>query len=329
MFALQFTFVPNYHLPPIQSQKHIFVIDQSGHTQGAHIDQAKRTLAKLTRMLSTERTTFSIFNFGHDQHGIWIRSGHHTHTTLDNTSRQPTSKPWKPIAEVPKSRTHTKSLSPPESRHGNSPTAMLILKDGEDDNIANRIISSVRSLSASHNTRLEIHALGVGSGVIIQMYQDIPRAGNGVWQKTSSSAASGYWLAVEHLLSRTSQSIGDPNSSSSAVNFSAVYTRTVHIPPPPSPPPSSEQSTHAGTRMVIFAIITLKNSNHPKRSRPLDGSPQPLSYELTVPIRGVQLKDSEPRIPILMHILAASQHEKSRAALPSPIDLVPVPPGVR
>ncbi|KAK1234895.1 hypothetical protein PQX77_001895 [Marasmius sp. AFHP31] len=66
------------------------------------------------------------------------------------------------------------------SRHGNSPTAMLILKDGEDDNIANRIISSVRSLSASHNTRLEIHALGIGSGVSTQMRQDIALAGNGV-----------------------------------------------------------------------------------------------------------------------------------------------------
>ncbi|KAK1228266.1 hypothetical protein PQX77_008697, partial [Marasmius sp. AFHP31] len=88
--------------------------------------------------------------------------------------------------------------------------------------------------------------------------------------------------------------------------------------PPPTPrPTSSEQSIHAGTR------------NRPKRSHPLDESPQPLSYELTIPTRGIQLKDPETGLPILIHILAASQHGKRRAALPSSMELLPVPPRAR
>ncbi|KAK1230739.1 hypothetical protein PQX77_006162 [Marasmius sp. AFHP31] len=155
-------------------------------------------------------------------------------------------------------------------------------------------------------------------------------------QKTSSTAASGYRLLVERLLSRTSRSIGEFQQVISPVPLRLLWLSTFLrcIPEPfasptPSPPTSSEQPIHAGTRMVVFAIITLKKATIPraKRSHPLDESLQPLLYELTVSIRGVQLKDSETRIPILMHILAASQHEKSRAALPSPIGLVPVPPG--
>ncbi|KAJ8079860.1 hypothetical protein PM082_016685 [Marasmius tenuissimus] len=79
------------------------------------------------------------------------------------------------------------------------------------------------------------------------------------------------------------------------------------------------------------AIITLKKATVPKevtlRGHP-DGSPQ--IHEITVPIRGVQLKDSEPRLPTLIQILAASrlidEHDKSRAPLPYPIDLLPVAP---
>ncbi|KAK1229835.1 hypothetical protein PQX77_007091, partial [Marasmius sp. AFHP31] len=41
-------------------------------------------------------------------------------------------------------------------------------------------VSSVQSLSTSHNTRLEIHALGIGSGVSTSICQDIALAGNGV-----------------------------------------------------------------------------------------------------------------------------------------------------
>ncbi|KAK1215326.1 hypothetical protein PQX77_022065 [Marasmius sp. AFHP31] len=41
-------------------------------------------------------------------------------------------------------------------------------------------VSSVQSLSTSHNTRLEIHAPGIGSGVFTQIGQDIALASNGV-----------------------------------------------------------------------------------------------------------------------------------------------------
>ncbi|KAK1229309.1 hypothetical protein PQX77_007640 [Marasmius sp. AFHP31] len=80
----------------------------------------------LIRMLSTERTTFSIFNFGHDRHGIWIRNGHHTQTTLDNvTAHLETME-----ANLGGPKIENAFRVAVASRHGNSPTAMLILRDG-------------------------------------------------------------------------------------------------------------------------------------------------------------------------------------------------------
>ncbi|KAK1234666.1 hypothetical protein PQX77_002127 [Marasmius sp. AFHP31] len=122
---------------------------------GARIEQAKRTPTMPIRMFPTEKTTFNIFNFGHDnddRHGMWVRGGHYTQTTLGNTT------------------THTEAMEPN-------------LGDGEvwdDDDLANKNVTSVQCLSASHNTRLEIHALGIGSGVSTQIRQDIALAGNGV-----------------------------------------------------------------------------------------------------------------------------------------------------
>ncbi|KAK1217467.1 hypothetical protein PQX77_019879 [Marasmius sp. AFHP31] len=210
------------------------------------------------------------------------------------------------------------------SRHGNSPTVMFILTDGEvwdDDNMANRIILSPRSLSTSHNTRLEILALGIGSGVSIQMYQDIPRAGNGVWQKTSSSAASGYRLPAEHLLSRTSRF---------QLATSPVPIRPLRL--------STFYGVYPNLPNKFRAVLKVSSTMelHPQKKHPSQKkspsevvsteSPQPLSYELTIPIRNVQLKDSEPRLPTLMLKLTAShlmdEHEKSRA-------LLLVPPGAR
>ncbi|KAK1230409.1 hypothetical protein PQX77_006500 [Marasmius sp. AFHP31] len=112
MLALQFTFVPNRNLPPIHTQEYIFVINKSRSTYRTGKTDPGYAASNL-------EDDVQYFNFGHDCHGIWIRSGHHTETTLDNT----------------------------------------------DDDMADKIVSPVQSLSTSHNTRLEIHALGIGSGV--------------------------------------------------------------------------------------------------------------------------------------------------------------------
>ncbi|KAK1219755.1 hypothetical protein PQX77_017511, partial [Marasmius sp. AFHP31] len=131
-------------------------------TQGARIEQAKRTLAMLIRTFPTKKTTFNIFNFGHDCHGIKY-----------NPQRSHGSQSWRYQNREPiesRCRLPTRKLA----------TAMFILTHGDVDDMANRIIPSAQSLSASHNTRLEIHALGIGSGVSTQIRQDIALAGNGV-----------------------------------------------------------------------------------------------------------------------------------------------------
>ncbi|KAK1225469.1 hypothetical protein PQX77_011596, partial [Marasmius sp. AFHP31] len=62
MLPLQFTFVPNYNRPPIQRQEHIFVIDRSGHTQGAPFEQAKRKPPTLIQVFSTDPRNHSHTN---------------------------------------------------------------------------------------------------------------------------------------------------------------------------------------------------------------------------------------------------------------------------
>ncbi|EEB88314.1 hypothetical protein MPER_13917, partial [Moniliophthora perniciosa FA553] len=81
--------------------------------------------------------------------------------------------------------------------------------------------------------------------------------------------------------------------------------------------------------MVVFAILTLKRMAVPKevtlRGR-LEGTNLPFAIE--VPMRGVQLKDSEPGLPMI-HVLAAwrliGEHMKGFAPFPIPVDLINPP----
>ncbi|KAL0581376.1 hypothetical protein V5O48_000640 [Marasmius crinis-equi] len=345
--ALQFTLIPKFNLPPIQSQEYIFVIDRSGSMDGSRIEQAKRTLAMLIRMLPTERTTFNIFSFGHECIGMWDRSVAYTQQTLDFATTQ--------IENMKADFGGTKIQNALEvaiaSRRGSTPTAMFILTDGEvwdDAEMADRIVSSVQSLSTPTNAQLKINVLGIGSGVSTQMCQDIARAGNGVCL-FAIEAEDIFVSCIRLLGAGRTPHVKDvsidwgvstaylASAVSSSVNFSSHQTRTVRIRPPPllqQAPTRIEGSIHAGTRMVIFAILSLKKATVPKevtlRGR-LDGLTQP--FEITIPIRGVQLKDADTRLPTLIHVLAASrlidEHDKNRAPLPSPVDTLPIPPAER
>ncbi|KAK1220067.1 hypothetical protein PQX77_017183 [Marasmius sp. AFHP31] len=167
MLALQFTFVPNRNLPPIHTQEYIFVIDKSRSTYRTGKTDPGHAASNL-------EDDVQYFNFGHDCHGIWIRSGHHTEATLDNTTTHiDGSQSWR---YQNRKRTESRCRLPTRKLT----TAMFTLEDGDDDNMANKNVTSVQCLSASHNTRLEIHALGIGSGVSTQICQDIALAGNGV-----------------------------------------------------------------------------------------------------------------------------------------------------
>ncbi|KAK1220944.1 hypothetical protein PQX77_016257 [Marasmius sp. AFHP31] len=237
-------------------------------------------------------------NFGHDCDRMWVRSGHYT---LDDATTH--------TETMEASLGGTKIENPLKvaivSRHGNSPApmAMFILTDGE------------ASASASPPKCAKTSPSPITAFAHMQLKE-----------KTSSSAASGYRLLVERLLSRTSRSIEEFHLVISPVPICPLrlpaFLRCI---------PEPYASAHPQFRAVhprwnsdgSSPPSSLSKSNR----HPLNGSPQPLSSELTVPTRGVQLKDSETRIPTLIHNLAASQHEKSRAALPSPIDLVPVLPG--
>ncbi|KAK1219296.1 hypothetical protein PQX77_017994, partial [Marasmius sp. AFHP31] len=144
------------------------------------------------------------------------------------------------------------------------------------------------------------------------MYQDIALAGNGVC-----------------LFAAEAEDIFSSLQFSSTVNFFTVHTRIVHI----RPPPDLQQAPSSPSTLELGWSSPRSSPTKKQPSQKKSPSPQPLSYKLTVPIRGVQLKDPETRLPTPVHILAASrlvdEHEESRAGLPSPIDLLPVLLGAR
>ncbi|KAL0063254.1 hypothetical protein AAF712_009856 [Marasmius tenuissimus] len=313
--ALQFTFVPKYNLPPIQSQEYIFVIDRSGSMQGARIEQAKRTLAMLIRMLPTERTTFNVFSFGHDCHEMWARSGNYTQTTLDYAT------------------THIEAM---EANLGGTKIEnalkVAIASVWDDDDMANRIVSSA-SAAASPPKCAKTSPEPVTASAYSQSKQ-----------KTSSSAASDSSQPVEPPRQRRLHRLGSPIQLPLHLEFLFFLRQLLHHPRSDGTHPTTSSPSTSSEQNRRFHPCWNEDRDfrdyNPQESDCTQGSHSPRSprripqpYEITVPIRGVQLKDSEPRLPTLIHILAASrlidEHDKSRAPLPSPIDLLPVAPDAR
>jgi hypothetical protein len=72
--AMQLSLVPNFKIPPLDSQEYIFVIDRSGSMDGAPMETAKHTLEMLLHLLPDSQTTFNIFSFGSNVDGLWGKS---------------------------------------------------------------------------------------------------------------------------------------------------------------------------------------------------------------------------------------------------------------
>lgn len=62
--ALQLTLVPRTKLPPIRSQRYLFLVDRSGSMHSDRIETAKSTLVLLLKMIPENGSTFNVFGFG-------------------------------------------------------------------------------------------------------------------------------------------------------------------------------------------------------------------------------------------------------------------------
>lgn len=177
------------------------------------------------------------------------------------------------------------------------------------------------------------------------MCEGIARAGNGVC--LFATAAEDIMGKCAHLVraGRTSlvqdvtidwgipdQSVASPVS----VNFSTLdATRPVVLRPPPAlqQAPTVINDIHAGVRLVVYAIIQVKGAVAPTtvtlRGRRHDTN-EP--FELSIPIRLIQLVDSEQGHP-MVHTLAAwrliQEHEATTAPLPIPFDRNVSEPDIR
>ncbi|KAJ7630477.1 hypothetical protein FB45DRAFT_1027697 [Roridomyces roridus] len=326
--ALQFTIVPNFKLPPVAGQEYIFLIDRSGSMVGPRIDTAKSTLKLLLRMLPSHGSTFNIFSFSRSHSSLWLRAAPYNQQTLDEASSHVDSMQADFGTEI---RAALNAVF--ASRTGGIATAVFVLTDGEVndyDQTVSDIQTAVRAGTKDHPLR--VFCLGIGDGISTAMCEGIARAGNGVCLfavhtesmlgKCARLFSAGRSPFVENVT--IDWGIPDENLTvrSPTVNFSNPSPYSIRLQPTPAiqQSPSSIPQIHTGTRLNVYAILALRKTTVPKEvvlRGQLNGGRN--SFELTVPIRGIQLADSEPGLP-LVHTLAAwrlIQDHQERVAPPA------------
>ncbi|GLB36532.1 putative vault protein inter-alpha-trypsin domain [Lyophyllum shimeji] len=328
--AMQLTLVPKFCLPPIASQEYLFVIDRSSSMGGARIMTAKDTLSLLLRMIPTQGSLFNVFIFDHTVSGLWQRSVGYGEISLKEATAYVDTIEVDHGTEIGNALRYVLG-----SRSQEMPTAIFLLTDGEaHGDEAKLVVEDAVKRSAAH-APLRVFTLGIGSGVSTATCDGIARAGNGV---------ALYAIDAESILGKCARlftagrtpfvrnvtvdwGLSSEHLRTPTVNFlsQTLSSRTVAITPPPviQQVPTRIQDVHAGTRMNIYVIITLKRNRVPKEvvlRGELDGGGGP--FELTVPIRGVQLAGTDQGLP-LIHTIAAwgliQDHEERRAPLPSAI----------
>ncbi|KAJ7356809.1 von Willebrand factor type A domain-containing protein [Mycena albidolilacea] len=330
--AMQFTIVPNFQLPPVKGQEYIFLVDRSGSMSGARIETAKRTLELLLRMLPYAETKFNIFSFGTHNDSLWTASQTYNQNSVTTATAHVTSM----SADYGGTEIRGALNAVFKSRNIAAPTAVFVLTDGEVTNIDHTTSDISTAVRNSHargpHCRLRVFCLGIGDGVSSAMCEGIARAGEGecifavhtesILLKCVRLFRAGRTPFVEGV--SIDWGIPDENFSvrSQSVNFSTPSNpRTVRLQPAPAiqQSPADVSNIHASTRMNIYAILTLRKTTVPKevtlRGHLEGGGP---SFELTVPIRSIQLTDSEPGLP-MVHSLAAwrliQDHQEETASL--------------
>jgi len=288
----------------------------------------ENTLALLLRMLPEEGTLFNVFQFDSTVDSLWQTSLSYNETTLTIATDYVESIHDRGGTEIRQALHAVFS-----SRTTALPTAVFVLTDGQATDIAGTISDIQNAVqSTPSNSPLRVFCLGIGNGVSSAMCEGIARAGNGVClfavhtESILGKCARLFRAGRTPFVRNVTVDWGIPddllNPGTPSVNFSTPDLRRVRLRPPPivQQSPVDIHEMHSGTRMNVFVILRLKTPHTPKAvvlRGELDGDGQ--TFEMTVPIRAVQLTDSEPGVP-LVHTLAAwrliQDHEEKRAPLP-------------
>lgn len=195
--------------------------------------------------------------------------------------------------------------------------------------------------NAPPHSPLRIFTLGIGDGVSSAMCEGIARAGNGVCLFSIDAESIIGKCARLFRAGRTpfvnnvfidwgvpDEQLGVRTPSFNLSNRSSTSTLVqLRSPPTIQQAPTQIHDIHAGTRMNVFAIMTLRKAkaNTPQQVTlrgQLDSTGG--AFELIVPIMSAQLSDGEPGLP-LVHTLAAwrliQEHEEGRAHLPQALGI--------
>ncbi|KAF7310523.1 hypothetical protein HMN09_00594900 [Mycena chlorophos] len=315
--AMQLSLVPKFKLPPVLGQEYVFLVDRSGSMAGPRMETAKRTLNLLLRMLPAKGSKLNIFSFGYHHTSLWPSSRVYDEAALQEASSH--------VGTMDSNYGGTEIRSALESvfasRDTSGSTAVFVLTDGDvmdPDSVIQSVQHAVKqSKAASRRNRLRVFCLGIGDGISTALCEGIARAGNGVCLfavhtesivgKLAALFQAGKRSFVHNIAIDWGVNPDDANLSlRSTVNFSTPRSSPtkVHLRPAPTiqQSPAQVADLHAGTRLHVFAIITLrKKSAIPKEvviTGDLDGGGP---FRLVVPVRGIQL---ESQLPVI-HTMAA------------------------
>ncbi|CAK5265029.1 unnamed protein product [Mycena citricolor] len=314
--ALQFTVVLNKKLPSVSRQEFVFVVDRSGSMGGARIETAKSTLGLLLRMLPNENTSFNVFSFGSKYSSLWSNSQPYNASTLQNASLHVDAM----SADMGGTEIGSTLNATFSARDNSRATAVFLLTDGESNGREVIIADIRRAVQASHaggsRHHLRVFCLGIGDGISTDTCEGIARAGNGVClfavhtEDIVGRCARLFRAGRKSIVKDIAIDWGVPleRLRSPVVNFTTPDGSTkAQLRPAPAvqQSPKDIPSFHAGVRMCVYAILTLRTSMVPKEITLTGRLDDGTAFELSkVQIRGVNLKDGERGHPAI-HSLAA------------------------